>query len=255
MLKIASLSPAITEILCALELEEHIVCRDKYSDYPEHIRSVPALPEHQAIHVPDIAKFNPDIVCTSTVIQQKLSQELTAHQYSVLHQDPRTIRQVYKSIHQIGVLFNKEQEAKELTLAMQQGFNKVQQLARLLPTKPKVYIEEWPNPPMASANWVPELIAIAGGIALPSAKVGELSTECSLQEVAAFNPDLIILSWCGAGELPEPTVLQARTGWAELPAVQQGNVRVINDSLLNRPGPRLLDGAQRIYGWLFELLH
>lgn len=107
---------------------------------------------------------------------------------------------------------------------------------------------------MVSGNWVPEIIRIAGGQSFPI-KDGELSHEVTLDQVAAFNPDLIVISWCGAGNLADKEILLKREGWGNLRAVQSGHVRVIDDSLLNRPGPRLVEGAQRIYGWLFEQLH
>ena len=77
----------------------------------------------------------------------------------------------------------------------------------------------------------------------------------TLQEVTKFDPDLIVISWCGAGSLAEKKLLLEREGWGELRAIKQGSVRVIDDSLLNRPGPRLVEGCQRLYGWGFEMLH
>ncbi len=107
---------------------------------------------------------------------------------------------------------------------------------------------------MASGNWVPEGVPIAGGEQFPI-KSGELSRAVTLEEVQAFNPELIVISWCGAGDLAPKQLLLTRAGWDSLPAVSAGKVRVIDDSLLNRPGPRLAEGAQRIYSWLFEMCH
>ena len=77
----------------------------------------------------------------------------------------------------------------------------------------------------------------------------------TLQEIQEFNPEMIVLSICGAGANAEKTLISSRRGWDALEAVQKGNVRVMNDSLLNRPGPRLVEGAQRLYSWMFEMLH
>jgi iron complex transport system substrate-binding protein len=77
----------------------------------------------------------------------------------------------------------------------------------------------------------------------------------TLEQVEQWNPDLIIISWCGAGALASKELLLNRPGWNQLKAVQHGHVKVIDDSLLNRPGPRLVEGAQRLYGWMFEVLH
>ena len=262
-MRIASLSPAATEIIFKLGLEKDIVCVDQFSNFPDGAKSLPHLRGHQEIDVNELRKFSPEIVLTGTVIQKKLSEELRAQNFGVVHQDPRTINQIYESIRQLGTILEKPMEAEDLVLTMQQGFNGVKKKAALLSVRgqkarSRIYIEEWHQPPMVSGNWVPEVVRIAGGQPFP---IGDtetqnfasvLSREVSLEEVHAFDPDLIVISWCGAGTLAPKELLLKRPGWESLRAVSGNQVRVIDDSLLNRPGPRLVEGAQRIYGWLFD---
>ncbi len=271
-MRIASLSPAATEILFRLGLERDVVCIDQFSNFPDAAKKIPHLRGHQEIKTEELKKFAPEIVITGTVIQEKLAAELRAADFGVIHQDPRTINQIYESIRQLGTILEKAPEAEDLVLTMQQGFNVVKKKAGILNgssvngmppfvgakhasplQKARVYIEEWHQPPMVSGNWVPEVIRIVGGISFPI-KDGDLSHEVTLKEVMTFDPDLIIISWCGAGNLADKKILMEREGWGRLRAVALGQVRVIDDSLLNRPGPRLVEGAQRIYGWLFEQL-
>jgi iron complex transport system substrate-binding protein len=157
-----------------------------------------------------------------------------------------------------------EARAHALTETMQQGFNDTKRKAAIFFRKPKIYIEEWHNPPMVSGNWVPELIKLAGGIPMPlSAAQKEIATDgknvpsaaVTLAEVQAFDPDLIVLSICGAGNAASKELLSARPGWADLRAVRENHLFVIDDSLLNRPGPRLAEGAKRLFGWMFQVLH
>jgi iron complex transport system substrate-binding protein len=107
---------------------------------------------------------------------------------------------------------------------------------------------------MVSGNWVPEIVKAGGGEPFPFAARAP-SREVSLEEVATFDPELIILSICGAGKYAEKSLLMGRAGWSELQAVKANHLFVIDDSLLNRPGPRLIEGAQRIYSWIFQVLH
>jgi len=253
-MRIASLSPAATEILFLLGRGKDIVCTDQFSNYPEEAKAIPHLRDHQKVDVADIKDHRPELVLTATVVQEKLAAMLKASELPVVHQDPRTLDAVYESIKALGIIVEKEKEAAELVAKMKKEFDAVRQKAKLLPRKPRVYVEEWHLPPMASGNWVPEVVAVAGGIAFPI-KPGDLSREVSLAEVQAFDPDLIVISWCGAGRLSDKNLVLKREGWNSLKAVQQGRVRVIDDSLLNRPGPRLAEGAQQLFGWLFELLH
>lgn len=253
-MKIASLSPAVTEILFAFELEDQIVCTDQFSNYPEIAKDIPHLKDHQNVDIASLMEHEPELVITSTIIQEKLAQQMKDRGLSVVHQDYRTINTLYEGIRQLGLILSVEDMAEELVLRMQQGFKDVRRKAGHLPRRPRVYIEEWHDPPMASGNWVPEVAHIAGCEQFPIPS-GELSREVTLDEVKEFDPDMIVISWCGAGTLADPALLKDRTGWDSLRAVQDDAVRVIDDSLFNRPGPRLVEGAQRLYGWVFELLH
>ena len=255
-MRIASLSPATTEILfgSGVGKAHEIVCVDQFSNFPDVAKTLPHLRDHMKVDPEALKRYQPDIIFTATVIQEELSKQLKAAGLSVIHQDPRTLHQIYESIFQIGVLFSLEDAARALVLTMQQGFNDVKRKAIHLIPRPHVYVEEWHDPPYASGNWVPEVARIAGGEQFPI-HVGNLSRPVTLEEVEKWNPELIVISWCGAGLLAPKDLLLKRTGWDRISAVAQGHVRIIDDSLLNRPGPRLIEGAQRLYGWLFEMLH
>ncbi len=250
MVRIASLSPAATEILFALGKGREIVCVDQFSDFPEGAKALPHLKGPTEVDTEELRRFAPELVLTETVVQGELAHTLRGAGFSVVHQDPRTLSEVSESIRAYGALLDVDVSAKELQLRMQRGFNDVKKKAKHLERRPHVYIEEWHLPPMASGNWVPEIVALAGGVPFPL-KPGELSREVMLEEVSSFDPDLIVLSLCGAGMSPSKAIVTERPGWEMLRAP----IRVIDDSLLNRPGPRLVEGAQRLYGWLFELTH
>ncbi len=253
-MRIASLSPATTEILFAIGAGDQIVCVDRYSDEPEGVHVLPHLPEHQAIRYADIARHTPDVVFTMTLVQEKLSTSLRAQGLSVVHLDPRTIAEVESAIQAIGLIVEKEKQAEALVHRMRTEFAAVQKTAKFLPRKPRVYIEEWHHPPMVSGNWVPEIVRIASGepLFLPARAP---SRGVELSEIQKFDPDLIVLSICGAGKFAEPSLLRSRPGWSELRAVKNNHLFVLHDSLLNRPGPRLTEAARQLYGLMFQVLH
>jgi iron complex transport system substrate-binding protein len=271
-MRLISLSPAVTEILFALGKGHLIVARDQFSDYPAEAKAVPALRGHQSVNIQAIQSHKPDLVFTSTIIQEKLAAEIRSASMQCVHQDPRKLNDIPQTFLELGTILDCEQEARSLSETFRQGMNTVKKRAQSLPRHPRVYIEEWPallgssgkhSLPMVSGNWVPEVLGIAGGEGFPLGSVTLrraqhdtlLSREVTLEEIKAFNPELIVLSICGAGSLAEKTLITARPGWEELPAVREGKVRIVDDSLLNRPGPRLVEGAQRLYGWIFEMLH
>src|SRR3989344_8671118 len=237
-MRIASLSPATTEILFGLGVGKahEIVCVDQFSNLPDVAKTLPHLRDHMKVDPEALKRYQPDIIFTATVIQEELSKQLKAAGLSVIHQDPRTLHQIYESIFQIGGLFSLEDAARALVLTMQQGFNDVKRKAIHLIPRPHVYVEEWHDPPYASGNWVPEVARIAGGEQFPIPS-GSLSPEVSLEQIQKWNPELIILSICGAGSLVETSLITKRSGWDSLTAILEGKVKVIDDSLLNRPGP------------------
>ncbi len=263
-MRVASLSPAVTEILFALEQQKKIVCTDTFSDYPDAARAIPKLPGHQNIDPDALKPFNPELVFTSTLVQAHLAEELKKAGFAVIHQDPRSIGDLYETIRMIGVLLDCSPRAHALVATLQQGFNDTKRKSGLLFKKPRVYVEEWHHPPMVSGNWVPEIIKLAGGISLQAVsdkrEMGSdgknpPSREVMLEEVRAFDPDLIVLSICGAGSVANKELLTQRAGWADLRAVRENHLFVIDDSLLNRPGPRLTEGVKRLFGWIFQVLH
>jgi iron complex transport system substrate-binding protein len=261
-MRLASLSPALTEILFALGMGKCIVCTDQYSDVPDAAKMLPHLRGHVEIDPEELRSFSPEVVFTETLIQGEIAAKLCEAGFAVKHYDPRTLSEIYDSILDLGAFCERTREARELLQRMQSAFAALRKKVALLPRRPRVYIEEWHNPPMVSGNWVPEIVRAAGGDPCPLPARAP-SREVSLEEVATYTPELVILSICGAPKGPPSgagsfnikQLLTSRSGWSELQAVKANHLFVIDDSLLNRPGPRLIEGAQRIYSWIFQVLH
>lgn len=110
---------------------------------------------------------------------------------------------------------------------------------------------EWLDPPMLSANWIPDLIELAGGrCELTSA--GAHSGYADWDEIRRFDPEVVVLMPCGfdlARTLSEATVVQTSPGWGELTAVQNGRVFAVDgNAYFNRSGPRMVDSLEMLAG-------
>ena len=264
--RVVTLAPALTELVYAANAQDKLVGVSAYSDYPDAAKTIPHLKDHQKVDSEALRAYQPEVVFTATLVQEKLAEKLRSEEFAVVHQDPRSITDIYDSIRQIGIILGCEARAQALVAVMQQGFNDTKRKSGLFFRKPRVYVEEWHHPPMASGNWVPEIVKIAGGIPFPltervySPAVDAImknppSREVNLAEIQQFDPDVIVLSICGAGQVANKELLTGRAGWNELRSVQENHLFVIDDSLLNRPGPRLTEGAKRLFGWMFQALH
>ncbi|HTI49509.1 MAG TPA: ABC transporter substrate-binding protein, partial [Planctomycetaceae bacterium] len=113
---------------------------------------------------------------------------------------------------------------------------------------------EWIEPLMAAGNWVPELVAIAGGVNL-FGEAGKHSPWMSWEELAERDPDVIVVLPCG-WDIPrcqrEMGPLTCCEGWRALAAVRNGQVYLTDgNQYFNRPGPRVVESAEI----LAEILH
>jgi|SRR5665213_389855 len=116
---------------------------------------------------------------------------------------------------------------------------------------PRVFIEEWHQPPMAAQSWVPDLVRRAGGepfVVTP----GSLNQEISWEEVMEFDPHIVILSLHGIGLQAAPEQWMDIEGWDRVDAAAQGRVFSVDDRLFNQPGMALAEGAGLLQGLIGE---
>jgi iron complex transport system substrate-binding protein len=240
-MRIVSLAPSNTEILFAIGAGNDIIARTAYCDYPNEALKIPKVGDWMNPDINEIKRLKADLILTSTIVQQKLADKLIAEGLPLVHFDPRTLSGVFDSINQIGELVKKRDGAERLIREMEDEFHAL--MESIPEKKPRIYIEEWHNPPYASGNWVPKLAKIAGA-EYGLVEEGELSKEISADQIRAFDPEIIVLSICGVKTSPE--LIYKRKDWAGMSAVKSGNVYSLDDSLLNRPGPRLVTGAKQL---------
>ena len=273
-MRIVSLAPSNTEILYALGCGDEIVACTRFCDYPEEAKQKPRIGGWLDVNDELVLRHKPDAVMTSTFVQDRIAGRCRKKGIALFHTDPKTLEQVYESILAIGKFVHKEQGAYELVQSMKSDFNEVansmkkesnngknpikektitnkQKISINNNGKIKVYCEEWHKPPTVSGNWVPKVIELAGGISL--CPEGRVSHPVSPEEAAAFGPECIVLSICGMGVKASPKLITARKGWHSLKAVKENRVFIIDDSLLNRPGPRLAEGARQLQGYFLSL--
>lgn len=248
-MRVVSLAPSCTEILFSLCLGDKIIGNTRFCDYPEDAKKIHKVGGWLDSNFEDIINLKPDLVFTSTFLQDEIVNQLEKFDIKVVHSDPKTLEDVFDSIRKIGNAMNKSKEAEHVVSVMKIRIKKVAEQYYLIDKRPKVYIEEWHKPAIASGNWVPDMVELAGGNSF--AKAGKISAEVNLAKLKKFNPDVIIISWCGFGLRARKEDLTKRKGWDKLKAVSKRKVYVVDDNLLNRPGPRLAEGVKV----LSEIIH
>ncbi len=237
-MKLISAAPSNTEILYKLDVEDQITATTSLCDYPAEARRKDSIGGWSTnSDLEKVVEKEPDKVFTSDRLQKEFREKLEEKGIETVHVEPETLDEVYTSIERIGSEVDRREKAEEVINEMKRRISEVDLKGK------RIYCEEWSDPPMVSGNWIPELIREANGRHM---EVDGRSRETSKQEIKDFDPDLIVLNICGAGEKADGSEVTEREGWKELDAVKKGNVFVLNDSLLNRPGPRLAEGVERL---------
>lgn len=252
--RIMTLTPGNTEILFALGAEDRIVAVDQWSDFPPAATAKPRVaPFHLSLE--QIVSFRPDLILSTYGSADPLLP-LERHGISVMIFAPRTFDDIYRNILVIGRLVDAEAQAASLVRAMRQRVATVVAQGRDTP-RPKVFIEldgSDPSRPFTpgAGSFIDALIRLAGGINV-AAHSRTAWPQFSLEELIRADPDLIILlSDAGAPMNPHtPELVAQRPGWHHLRAVRQGAIAVIDSNVISRPGPRIVEGLER----LARLLH
>ena len=292
-MRIVSLLPSATEIVCALGLAESLVGITHECDYPaaliagkpvvtgtliphahppaegddegeplsageidEMVRA--ALEAGKSLYHIDtdlLRSLQPDLVLTQGLCDvcavnhaaTAAAVALLDKSVTVLDLAPTTLAGVMASFAQVGEVTGKTAEAAELVAQTQARWDAVRHRTESK-YSPRTLLLEWPDPLFTAGHWNPELLTLAGGTAAPWDEVGVPSRTLSWDEIAAFDPEMIVLIACGFDAyraLDEAWPLTDYPGWYDLTAVREGDCYAIDgNAYFNRPGPRLAESAE-----------
>lgn len=235
-----------TEIVCALGRSDWLVGVDDHSDHPaDVVGRLPRIGADLDIDIDKISRLEPDLVITSLTVpgHERCLERIRSMGLPYLVTRPHTLADVAEDIRRIG----RALEAGPAAEALAGRFDALLEAPPATGGLP-VLVEWWPKPVIAPAgrSWVNEMLALAGGFN-PFAGIDAESTEVSTQSALEAMPEAIVMSWCGVQESKyRPHVVTRRDGWQHLPAIRNGNVHAVSEAWLGRPGPRLLDGIDRL---------
>nr|WP_251344229.1 helical backbone metal receptor [Haloplanus sp. GDY1] len=184
-----------------------------------------------------LAALDPDLVCTGDALQAEVRDAIRDRGLDVHHTDATTLDGVIEGFAALGRAVGRPDAGERLAARSRERLDRLRE--RTSGERPTVYCEEWADPPMAAGNWVPEVVAAAGG-RYPFVDPGERSRRVERSAVEAADPDHAVLHLCGRGTDVDPATITDRD-WDVGPAVH-----VVDDALLNQPSPNLIDGAERL---------
>ena len=191
---------------------------------------------------------------------EKAIAKLTNSHPQVISLQPDLLNEVWDDIKRVAQTLGVD--SQPALDKLQNRINSISEKVKDLERKPTVVAVEWTEPLMVGANWIPELIEIAGGQSLLSVK-GKHSPYISWESLVDADPDVIVIMPCGFDlerTEQESAVLTQHPNWNSLKAVKNGKVVIVDgNAYFNRPGPRLVDSAEILaeifYPQLFDYGH
>ncbi len=289
--RIASLLASATEILYGLGLGDKVVAVSHECDFPPEVASKPRVTStHIAanassveidrqvtqrvaagepiynVDVEGLASLRPDLIVTQAqcevcaVSHDDVLRAVQGHDALkntvVVALNATTLDEIFEDIIRVGDAAACPAEAQAYVTDLRKRVEVVRANAApaAATNRPRVVCIDWIDPVMVAANWMPELIDIAGGQSGLTSS-GARSRYTAWDDVIAYDPEVIVVMPCGfdltrtleeAGDLPK------LRNWSKLTAVRTERVYAVDGSAyFNRSGPRIIDSLEI----LAELVH
>ena len=278
-MRIVSLLPSATEILCELGLIDQIVGISHDCDWPEEISKKPKLSEakvsydypsdeidqiiretlHNGMSVyhldPDHLKhLNPNViltqelceVCAPSFDDVQEAASVLDDEPKIISLEPKNIGEILENIELVGYELGFEDRAVSLVDSLRSRIDRIHTRMEAVDNFPRVLALEWMAPLFTGGHWVPEMIEWAGGETM--GEPSEPSIEINWDDVVNFDPEIIVMMPCGFSPSriqEEMHLMYEDPAWEDLRAVKHEQVYLVHGShYFNRPGPRIVTGLE-----------
>jgi iron complex transport system substrate-binding protein len=244
--RIVSLTPASTEILFALGAGTRVVATTDFDDYPPDAVALPDVASFTSVDVEQIVGLEADLVIAGGNFfnPPDAITRLRSLDIPVVVVYAPDLAAVLDDIELIGTAVGLADAAIEMTTTMQSGFDDVAGATATLPA-PQTFYELDATTAIytaADGSFIEEMIELAGGDPITTGSTTDFAI--SLEDLVAADPELILLGDAAYGVTPEQVA--ARPSWDGMTAVRNGNIRPVNDLIITRPGPRLVEGLREL---------
>jgi iron complex transport system substrate-binding protein len=284
-LRVVSLLPAATEIVCALGAGSRLVGISHECDWPPDVGHLPRvtttpvdgdLPSGEidaavraareegrpvfGVDADALRELRPDVLLTQGICEVCAVSEGEVRRLSavldpvpkVVSLEGRDLAGIWRDVRAVGEILGVDAVAQSLVRRLRTRLVLLESATTPLAARKRVVVIEWFDPVFLAGHWVPELVRAAGGADV-GAEPGSPSRECTWAEVAALDPELIVVAPCGLDlertrreldQVIDPDALALLSGvptW-----LLDGN------AFTSRPGPRIVEAAERFRGMLLD---
>ena len=292
-MRIVSLLPSATEIICSIGLRRQLVGVSHECDFPASVEGLPTVTQTlidgglgsaevdqqvrsqlqteralYSLRTEVLAELRPNLVvsqalcdvCAVANTEVEAAVSALSRPAQVINLEPASLEDVFHTIALVGEAAGRSEQAWATVAKLRRRVDAVRRRADAIPEseRPRVAVLEWLHPPFNAGHWTPQLVELAGGqdcLGNPFAP----STTISWQQLADSQADVILVALCGFGvqrSLQDLALLHDNPSWRVLPAVQTGRVYVADgNAYFSRSGPRLVDSLEILAHGLHPSIH
>jgi iron complex transport system substrate-binding protein len=290
-MRIVSLLPSATEIVCEIGLGDRLVGVTHECDYPPFVRNLPKvtttlipvdvssleidalvrerLKTQRALYSLDqnlLEQLHPDLIVTQALcdVCAVAESEVNAaacrlhSRPKVINLEPHTLDDVFECMSLVGATADASEQAETAVAKLKQRVTAINNRTCNITRRPRVVLLEWIDPPFSSGHWTPELVQFAGGIEVIGQE-SQPSRKIDWEEIVSADPDVLLIACCGFDlhrTLKDLPILAAYPGFENLTCVRSDRVFLMDgNSFFSRPGPRLVDSLEILAHALHPQVH
>lgn len=284
-MRVVSLVPAATEIVCAIGARDHLVAISHECDWPPEVAQLPRVTTTPidvsqsgaaidaevraareaghpviAVDAEAIRALRPDVlltqglceVCAVADGEVRRVAELIDPEPRMISLGGRDLAGIWRDVRAVGELLALDPAAQALVRRLRTRLVLLESATPPLAERRRVAVVEWLDPVFLGGHWVPELVRAAGG-AYVGAAPGEHSRETTWGQVAELEPAIVVIALCGFGIDRAARELEQVTDPAALALLSRVPVWVLDgNAYTTRPGPRIVDGAERLRAMILD---
>ncbi len=242
--KIVSLSPGTTETVYAVGAGDRLAAVTSFDDYPAQVKTLPQVATYTAIDIEKIVGLGADLVLAGGNGFNPPDQlaKLRSLGIPVLVVYARDVPGVLHDIDLVGQAVGESDAARDLTASMQAGIDQVHAAVATLPA-PRTFYEIDTTGAIygpADQSYLTGMITLAGGMPITTGDPNKF--DIPLEKLVTADPEVIVLGDAAYGATPK--IVEGRPGWGTMTAVKAQAIRPVDDIVITRPGPRLVEGLR-----------
>jgi len=280
-MRVASLLPSATELVCAVGGRENLVGVSHECDFPAGVEALPVLTRTKAnfprasgaidrsvrqvlkdalavydIELERLREVRPSVIVTQDLCDvcavslsdvQRALEQTGFPDTQVLSCRPTRLADVWSDLRRVGAALGRTEAAERAAGQFEARVAAIGAETARIGERPSVLTIEWIDPVMIGGTWMPELVELAGGMALVT-KPGQHAPTLDLEQLMALDPDVVLIKPCGFGldrTEEELALLADLLPWGTWSAVSNGRVFLADgNAYFNRPGPRLVESLE-----------